>query len=64
MGLYKTKLNSDYIRERYHRYNLNVPKDEWDRWVKAAEKANMPVGTWIKALINEVVNSTEEKPTD
>ena len=63
MGLYKTKLNSDYIRERYHRYNLNVPKDEWDRWVKAAEKANMPVGTWIKIIINAFV-ANEEKPTD
>lgn len=63
MGLYKTKLNSEYIRERYHRYNLNVPKDEWDRWVEAAKKANMPVGTWIKAIINEVV-SAQEKPTD
>lgn len=63
MGLLKTKLNSDYIRERYHRYNLNVPKDEWDRWVKAAEKAGIPVGTWIKAIINEVV-SAQEKPTD
>lgn len=63
MGLYKTKLNTAYIRERYHRYNLNVPKDEWDRWVKAAEKADMPVGTWIKAIINEVV-SAQEKPTD
>lgn len=63
MGLCKTKLNSEYIRERYHRYNLNVPKDEWDRWVEAAKKANMPVGTWIKAIINEVV-SAQEKPTD
>ena len=63
MGLYKTKLNSDYIRERYHRYNLNVPKDEWDRWVKAAEKADMPVGTWIKIIINAFV-ANEEKPTD
>ena len=63
MGLYKTKLNSDYIRERYHRYNLNVPKEEWDRWVKAAEKANMPVGTWIKIIINAFV-ANEEKPTD
>ncbi len=63
MGLYKTKLNSDYIRERYHRYNLNVPKDEWDRWVKAAEKANMPVGTWIKIIINAFIEN-EEKPTD
>ena len=63
MGLYKTKLNSDYIRERYHRYNLNVPKDEWDRWVEAAEKANMPVGTWIKIIINAFIEN-EEKPTD
>ena len=63
MGLYKTKLNSEYIRERYHRYNLNVPKDEWDRWVKAAEKADMPVGTWIKIIINAFV-ANEEKPTD
>ena len=63
MGLYKTKLNSEYIRERYHRYNLNVPKDEWDRWVEAAEKANMPVGTWIKIIINAFIEN-EEKPTD
>ena len=63
MGLYKTKLNSDYIRERYHRYNLNIPKDEWDRWVEAAEKANMPVGTWIKIIINAFIEN-EEKPTD
>ena len=63
MGLYKTKLNSDYIRERYHRYNLNVPKDEWGRWVEAAEKANMPVGTWIKIIINAFIEN-EEKPTD
>lgn len=63
MSLLKTKLNSEYIRERYHRYNLNVPKDEWDRWVKAAEKADMPVGTWIKSIINEVVGA-QEKPTD
>ncbi len=64
MGLLKTKLNSDYIRERYHRYNLNIPKDEWDRWVKAAEKAGIPVGTWIKALINASIENTQEKPTD
>ena len=61
MGLYKTKLNSEYIRERYHRYNLNVPKDEWDRWVKAAEKADMPVGTWIKALCNAAIKGEDEK---
>ena len=48
----RTKYNSDFIRKHYKRIDLKAHLDDYDMWVKAAEKAESSIAGWMKSRLN------------
>ena len=58
MAFNKSKYDSEYIKEKYHRVSLNVPKDTYDEVKHIADGKDQSVNGFIKkAIDNEILRS-------
>lgn len=63
----RTKYNSDFIRKHYKRIDHAAYIEDYNNWVKAAQKANSSMRGWIESRLNaaaerELAEGYEPKP--
>ena len=55
----KSLYDMNYIRANYHRIDLKVPFDDYEKWKAAAEAEGLPVATWIKDKCNKAAKGAD-----